>query len=128
MNKRSPGNEYTRSAQRMPEVEGTALIKVVGIGGGGSNAVDRMIEEGINGVEYIALNTDGQALMRSRAPQRIRLGDKATRGLGAGGDPEIGERAADESVEELHTLLQGSDMVFITAGMGEEQALERRLL
>lgn len=118
MNKRSPGNEYTRSAQRMPEVEGTALIKVVGIGGGGSNAVDRMIEEGINGVDFIALNTDGQALMRSRAPQRIRLGDKATRGLGAGGDPEIGERAADESIEELHTLLQGSDMVFITAGMG----------
>jgi cell division protein FtsZ len=102
----------------MPEVEGTALIRVVGIGGGGSNAVDRMIEEGINGVEFIALNTDGQALMRSRAPQRIRLGDKATRGLGAGGDPEIGERAADESIEELHTLLQGSDMVFVTAGMG----------
>lgn len=118
MNKRSPGNEYARSAQRMPEVEGTALIRVVGIGGGGSNAVDRMIEEGINGVEFIALNTDGQALMRSRAPQRIRLGDKATRGLGAGGDPEIGARAADESLEELHTLLQGSDMVFVTAGMG----------
>lgn len=118
MNKRRSENEYTRSAQRMPEVEGTALIKVVGIGGGGSNAVDRMIEEGINGVEFIALNTDGQALMRSRAPQRIRLGDKATRGLGAGGDPEIGERAADESIEELHTLLQGSDMVFVTAGMG----------
>ncbi len=118
MNKRSRENEYTRSAQRMPEVEGTALIRVVGIGGGGSNAVDRMIEEGINGVEFIALNTDGQALMRSRAPQRIRLGDKATRGLGAGGDPEIGERAADESIEELHTLLQGSDMVFVTAGMG----------
>jgi cell division protein FtsZ len=118
MNKRSPGNEYVRSAQRMPEVEGTALIRVVGIGGGGSNAVDRMIEEGINGVEFIALNTDGQALMRSRAPQRIRLGDKATRGLGAGGDPEIGMRAADESIDELHTLLEGSDMVFVTAGMG----------
>jgi cell division protein FtsZ len=102
----------------MPEVEGTALIRVVGVGGGGSNAVDRMIDEGIGGVEFIALNTDGQALMRSQAPQRIRLGDKSTRGLGAGGDPEIGERAAEESIEELYALLQGSDMVFVTAGMG----------
>ncbi|MFN2222434.1 MAG: cell division protein FtsZ, partial [Candidatus Promineifilaceae bacterium] len=83
----------------MPEIEGTALIRVVGIGGGGSNAVDRMIDEGIGGVEFIAMNTDGQALMRSQAPQRIRLGDKATRGLGAGGDPEIGERAAEESLD-----------------------------
>jgi len=102
----------------MPDVEGSALIRVVGVGGGGSNAVDRMIEEGINGVEFIALNTDGQALMRSQAPQRIRLGAKATRGLGAGGDPEIGERAAEESLDELHSLLQGSDMVLVTAGMG----------
>jgi cell division protein FtsZ len=102
----------------MPEVEGSALIRVTGIGGGGSNAVDRMIDEGIGGVEFIAMNTDGQALMRSQAPQRIRLGDKATRGLGAGGDPEIGERAAEESLDELHNLLQGSDMVFVTAGMG----------
>jgi len=102
----------------MPEVEGSALIRVTGIGGGGSNAVDRMIDEGIGSVEFIAMNTDGQALMRSQAPQRIRLGDKATRGLGAGGDPEIGERAAEESLDELHSLLQGSDMVFVTAGMG----------
>lgn len=118
MSKRSTNNEFSRSVQRMPEVEGTALIRVVGVGGGGSNAVDRMIDEGIGGVEFIALNTDGQALMRSQAPQRIRLGDKSTRGLGAGGDPEIGERAAEESIEELYALLQGSDMVFITAGMG----------
>jgi cell division protein FtsZ len=102
----------------MPEIEGTALIRVVGIGGGGSNAVDRMIDEGIGGVEFIAMNTDGQALMRSQAPQRIRLGDKATRGLGAGGDPEIGERAAEESLDELYKIMQGSDMVFVTAGMG----------
>jgi cell division protein FtsZ len=102
----------------MPEVEGSALIRVVGIGGGGSNAVDRMIDEGIGGVEFIAMNTDGQALMRSQAPQRIRLGDKATRGLGAGGDPEIGERAAEESLDELYKIMQGSDMVFVTAGMG----------
>jgi cell division protein FtsZ len=77
-----------------------------------------MIEEGISGVEFIALNTDGQALMRSQASQRIRLGEKATKGLGAGGDPEIGERAAEESIDELYNLLQGSDMVFVTAGMG----------
>ncbi|MDX1615826.1 MAG: cell division protein FtsZ [Candidatus Promineifilaceae bacterium] len=102
----------------MPEVEGSALIRVVGVGGGGSNAVDRMIESRIGGVEFIALNTDGQALMRSQAPQRLQLGDKATRGLGAGGDPETGQRAAEESVDELHTVLHGSDMVFVTAGMG----------
>jgi cell division protein FtsZ len=118
MNSRGTVNEYSKVAQRMPEVEGSALIRVTGIGGGGSNAVDRMIDEGIGGVEFIAMNTDGQALMRSQAPQRIRLGDKATRGLGAGGDPEIGERAAEESLDELHSLLQGSDMVFVTAGMG----------
>ncbi len=118
MNSRGKANEYSKVAQRMPEVEGSALIRVTGIGGGGSNAVDRMIDEGIGGVEFIAMNTDGQALMRSQAPQRIRLGDKATRGLGAGGDPEIGERAAEESLDELHNLLQGSDMVFVTAGMG----------
>jgi cell division protein FtsZ len=116
MNKR--GSDYMRSMQRMPEVEGTALIRVVGVGGGGSNAIDRMIDEGISGVEFISMNTDGQALMRSRAPQRMRLGDKATRGLGAGGDPEIGQRAAEESVDELFTLLEGSDMIFVTAGMG----------
>ncbi|MGD2076921.1 MAG: cell division protein FtsZ [Chloroflexota bacterium] len=118
MSNRSSGKEYSRVAQRMPEVEGSALIRVVGIGGGGSNAVDRMIDEKIGGVEFIAMNTDGQALMRSQAPQRIRLGDKATRGLGAGGDPEIGERAAEESLDELYNVLHGSDMVFVTAGMG----------
>jgi cell division protein FtsZ len=118
MSNRSSGKEYSRVAQRMPEIEGSAMIRVIGVGGGGSNAVDRMIDEGIGGVDFIALNTDGQALMRSQAPQRIRLGDKATRGLGAGGDPEIGERAAEESLDELYGLLQGSDMVFVTAGMG----------
>lgn len=118
MNKRDGHNEMGRAVQRMPEVEGSALIRVIGVGGGGSNALDRMIEARIGGVEFIALNTDGQALMRSQAPQRIRLGDKATRGLGAGGDPEIGARAADESMDDLYTLLHGSDMVFVTAGMG----------
>lgn len=118
-------SEHSRSiqskpvqVQRMPEVEGQALIRVIGVGGGGSNAVNRMIEEGISGVDFIAMNTDSQALLRSQAQQRVHLGDKVTRGLGAGGDPEVGERAAEESAEELHTLLHGSDMVFITAGMG----------
>lgn len=104
--------------QRMPEVEGQALIRVIGVGGGGSNAVNRMIEEGIGGVDFVAMNTDNQALLRSQAPKRVHLGDKVTRGLGAGGNPEVGERAAEESEEELYTLLHGSDMVFITAGMG----------
>ncbi|MCI0575402.1 MAG: cell division protein FtsZ [Chloroflexi bacterium] len=115
---RTGSSEMTKKVQRAPEVEGQALIRVVGVGGGGSNAVDRMIEEGISGVDFIALNTDNQALMRSRAPQRVRLGDKATRGLGAGGDPETGARAAEESLEDLYSVLHGSDMVFITAGMG----------
>ncbi len=118
MSKRKTDGEYAKNLQRMPEVESTALIRVVGVGGGGSNAVDRMIDEGISGVEFIAINTDGQALMQSRAPICLRLGDKTTRGLGAGGDPQVGERSATESEEELRSLLGGSDMVFITAGMG----------
>lgn len=107
-----------REVQRMPDVEGTALIRVVGIGGGGSNAVNRMIEAGISGVDFIAVNTDSQALMSSRARQRLHIGDRVTRGLGAGGDPEVGARAAEESTDDLHTALHGSDMVFVTAGMG----------
>lgn len=107
-----------REVQRMPDVEGAALIRVVGVGGGGSNAVNRMIEAGIAGVDFIAINTDSQALMSSRARQRLHIGERATRGLGAGGDPEVGLRAAEESVDELHDMLRGSDMVFVTAGMG----------
>ena len=107
-----------REVQRMPDIEGAALIRVVGVGGGGSNAVNRMIEAGIAGVDFIAINTDSQALMSSRARQRLPIGERATRGLGAGGNPEVGKRAAEESVEELHALLRGSDMVFVTAGMG----------
>ncbi|MGL4649991.1 MAG: cell division protein FtsZ, partial [Caldilineaceae bacterium] len=86
--------------------------------GGGQNAVNRMIEEGIIGVEFIAVNTDAQALMLSNAPQRLRIGDKLTKGLGSGGDPSVGQRAAEESREEITELIKGSDMVFITAGMG----------
>ena len=99
-------------------VEIFADIKVVGVGGGGTNAVNRMIAEGLTGVTFHAVNTDGQALMHSRAPNKIRIGEKLTRGLGAGGDPAIGEKAAEESAKNLYDQLAGSDMVFITAGMG----------
>jgi cell division protein FtsZ len=100
------------------EPEHFAQIKVVGVGGGGSNAVNRMIAEGLQGVDFIAINTDGQALLMSQAPQRVRIGDKLTRGLGAGGNPEIGQKAAEESEEDLHDILDGADMVFVTCGMG----------
>ena len=95
-----------------------AVIKVIGLGGGGSNAVDRMIEMGLQGVEFIAVNTDSQALMLSKAPIRLRIGERITRGLGSGGNPEIGRQAAEESVDDLREVLKGADMVFITAGMG----------
>ncbi|MBM4425711.1 MAG: cell division protein FtsZ [Chloroflexi bacterium] len=98
--------------------EAFARIKVIGVGGAGQNAVNRMMEEGIQGVEFIAANSDAQALTLSRAPVRVRLGDKITRGLGAGGDPEIGRKAAEESSDELYNVLKGADMVFVTSGMG----------
>ncbi|MEW6580680.1 MAG: cell division protein FtsZ [Chloroflexota bacterium] len=99
-------------------VDNFASIKVVGIGGGGGNAVNRMIEEGLGGVEFIAINTDAQALMLSRAKTRVRIGDKLTRGLGCGGNPEVGRKAAEESADELYEVMRGADMVFITCGMG----------
>ncbi|HLT20773.1 MAG TPA: cell division protein FtsZ [Thermomicrobiales bacterium] len=95
-----------------------ARIKVVGVGGGGGNAVNRMIQANVEGVEFISVNTDAQALLNSEAPVAVRLGDKLTKGLGAGGRPEIGERAAEESIDTLAEVLRGADMVFITAGMG----------
>jgi cell division protein FtsZ len=98
--------------------ENFAQIKVIGVGGGGSNAVNRMIAEGLRGVDFIAVNTDAQALLMSDAPQRIRIGDKLTRGLGAGGQPEVGKKAAEESVDDLEEVVQGADMVFVTCGMG----------
>jgi cell division protein FtsZ len=98
--------------------ENFAQIKVVGVGGGGGNAVNRMVTEGLGGVEFIAVNTDNQALMLSKAKTRVRIGDKLTRGLGAGGNPEIGRSAAEESSEELYDVLRGADMVFIASGMG----------
>jgi len=100
------------------QTESFARIKVIGVGGGGSNAVNRMIDEGIQGVEFIVANTDAQALMLTKAAMRVRLGDKLTRGLGAGGDPEIGRKAAEESSDELYNVVKGADMIFVTAGMG----------
>lgn len=100
------------------DVHQTAQIKVIGVGGGGSNAVNRMIEGGLKGVDFIAVNTDSQALFLSKAEYKIQIGAKLTRGLGAGANPEIGMKAAEESRDELLASLKGADMVFVTAGMG----------
>lgn len=95
-----------------------ATIKVIGVGGGGNNAVNRMIEHGVEGVEFIAANTDAQALNMSKAEVKLQIGEKLTRGLGAGANPEIGKKAAEESKEQIEEALQGADMIFVTAGMG----------
>ncbi|NMA49852.1 MAG: cell division protein FtsZ [Tissierellia bacterium] len=100
------------------DVEQFARIKVFGVGGGGNNAVNRMIDSGVRGIEFIALNTDKQALFSSRAEQKLQIGEKITKGLGAGANPEIGTRAAEENRAEILEALKGADMVFITAGMG----------
>lgn len=100
------------------EVEQTAQIKVVGVGGGGNNAVNRMIDFGLKGVDFISINTDRQALYLSKANQKIQIGDKLTKGLGAGANPEIGQKAAEESKDDIAQALKGADLVFITAGMG----------
>ncbi|WP_242222080.1 cell division protein FtsZ [Bacillus cereus group sp. BfR-BA-01380] len=95
-----------------------ANIKVIGVGGGGNNAVNRMIENGVQGVDFIAVNTDAQALNLSKAETRMQIGGKLTRGLGAGANPEVGKKAAEESKEQIQEALRGADMVFVTAGMG----------
>jgi len=100
------------------EEEPFAAIKVVGIGGGGCNAIDRMIDSAVQGIDFISINTDHQALARSKAPTRIQIGEKITRGLGCGADPSIGEKAAEESKDEIAQAIRGTDMLFITAGMG----------
>lgn len=100
------------------ESEAAAKIIVIGVGGGGNNAVNRMIDEQIAGVEFIAINTDKQALQLCKAPTLMQIGDKLTKGLGAGAKPEIGEKAAEESAEEISAALKGADMVFVTCGMG----------
>src|SRR5512133_2099481 len=98
--------------------EAFARIKVIGVGGGGCNAVNRMIDEGVQGIEFITVNTDAQALLQSKAQIKVRIGDQTTKGLGAGGNPDVGRKSAEESSEELYETLKGSDMVFVTAGMG----------
>ncbi|MBQ3407705.1 MAG: cell division protein FtsZ [Clostridia bacterium] len=99
-------------------IDGTATIKVIGVGGGGTNAVNRMVDSGIRGVEFVAVNTDRQALILSKAASKIQIGEKITRGLGAGANPDIGAQAAEESKSEITEALRGADMVFVTAGMG----------
>lgn len=111
-----PENHPPQAASR--SILHKPVLKILGLGGGGSNAVNRMIELGIDGVEFIAANTDMQALQRSLAPKKVQLGPKFTRGLGAGGDPSVGQAAAEESEQEIRAALQGADMVFLTAGMG----------
>ena len=96
----------------------TAVIKVIGVGGAGNNAVNRMVDSGIDGVEFISINTDKQALMLSKAPTKIQIGEKITRGLGAGANPDIGAQAAEESKTEISEAIRGADMVFVTSGMG----------
>jgi len=111
----SRGSQHGTTHDYADEV---ASIAVVGVGGAGSNIVNRMIEQGIRGVELIAINTDAQALMLSHAPERLRIGDKLTKGLSSGGDPKIGEKAAQESSEDIKALLEDTDMVIVTGGMG----------
>ena len=98
--------------------DGTATIKVIGVGGAGNNAINRMIESGIKGIEFIAVNTDRQVLQKSEAGTKIQIGEKITRGLGAGANPDIGAQSAEESKSEIAEALRGADMVFVTAGMG----------
>ncbi len=107
-----------RTQEVVPEVSPIALIKVVGVGGAGGNALNRMIKSNLRGIEFIAVNTDAQALYHSEAPTKINIGKATTRGLGAGSNPDIGRQAAEESAEEIRQQLEGADMVFITAGMG----------
>jgi cell division protein FtsZ len=107
-----------RSQEVIPEITPIANIKVLGVGGGGNNAVNRMIKSNLKGVEYIGVNTDAQALYYSDAPTKINIGRATTRGLGAGSNPDIGKQAAEESKEELRSIIEGADMVFVTCGLG----------
>jgi cell division protein FtsZ len=100
------------------DADSTAKIIVIGVGGAGNNAVNRMVDEAIGGVEFVGINTDKQALMLCKAPTQIQIGEKLTKGLGAGAQPEIGQKAAEESIEELSAAIKGADMVFVTCGMG----------
>ncbi len=110
--------DYNDDNNNITMMDGTATIKVIGVGGAGNNAVNRMIESGIKGVDFIAINTDRQALQGSKASTKIQIGEKITRGLGAGANPDIGAQAAEESKSEIAEILRGADMAFVTAGMG----------
>jgi cell division protein FtsZ len=114
---REPGRSISIFIDDEPPITG-ARIKVIGVGGGGSNAVNRMIDAGIEGIEFVVANTDLQALKRSRAPVKIQLGGRLTKGLGAGADPEVGRQAALEDTDKIIEVLEGSDMVFVTTGLG----------
>ena len=107
-----------RSQEIIPEITPIANIKVIGVGGGGSNAVNRMIKSNLKGVEFVAINTDAQALYYSDAATKINIGKATTRGLGAGSNPDVGKQAAEESKEELRSIIEGADMVFVTCGLG----------
>ena len=100
------------------ETNNFAAIKVIGVGGAGTNAVNRMVDSGLRGVDFIAVNTDKQGLAMSKAPIQIQIGDKLTKGLGAGANPEVGQKAAEESREDIANTIKGSDLVFVTCGMG----------
>ena len=114
-----PGNIYLKHMPQIkPEIETFARIRVVGVGGSGHNAISRMMSCGIKGVDFIAVNTDVQALHNNKAQQKIHIGKVLTRGMGAGMNPEIGKKAAEENKEEIQQALRGSDMVFITCGLG----------
>src|SRR6266704_1707270 len=104
--------------QVAPAIETFARIKVIGVGGAGGAAINRMVDAGVDGVEFVAINTDAQALHHSRAKVKIHIGKGETRGLGAGADPMVGQRAAEESLEDIKKVLEGADMIFITIGAG----------
>lgn len=108
------------------DVGAFAQIRVVGVGGAGNNAVDRMITSGLTGVEYIAVNTDKQALKVSKANKKVQIGEKITKGLGAGANPDIGKKAAEESRDEIAEQIRGSDMVFVTCRHGRRHRYRRR--
>lgn len=114
----SDPHQNTKTIEVIPDITPVANLKVIGVGGGGGNAVNRMIKAGLKGVEFIAVNTDAQALYHSNADTKLNIGKATTRGLGAGGNPDIGKQAAEESKEELRASIEGADMVFITCGLG----------
>ena len=105
-------------AEIKPDIETFARIKVVGVGGSGNNAISRMIDSKIKGVEFVAINTDAQALHHSKATEKVHIGKNLTKGLGAGMNPEIGRQAAEENRDEIQDVLKGADMVFVTCGLG----------